>query len=694
MAGAAGMTGPGYLLGPALMPVSPGGKADQVQKFPPKFAKSSNLCGSAAWPSTLRAGTKPGERWIMSEQKSRGQFYLLAEKRFLPFFITQFLGAFNDNVFKNALIIMIAFQGAQFSQVNPDILTNLSAGLFVLPFFLFSATAGQWIDKYEKSRSIRAIKLLEVIIMLCAAWAFVAGELYWLIALLFLMGAQSSFFGPAKYSYIPQHLTSVELVAGNALVQSGTFIAILMGTMLGGILIASEAGRQQVAVVLVVLAVLGYLASRLIPLTPTLQPGLEINWNPLSETWRNIRFIKQNRTVFLSVLGISWFWFLGATYLVQLPNYTRVALAGNAHVVTLMLTLFTIGIGAGSLLCNRLSGHKIELGLVPLGSIGLTLFGLDLFLAKPGVVSEVLMEPTEFIRQAGSMRVMMDVVLIGIFGGFYIVPLFSLVQERSEAAHLSRVIAGNNILNALLMVISAIFAIVMLDAGLSIAQLFMVVAVLNAAVALYIYTLVPEFFMRFLVWMLIHSVYRVGKSGLENIPDQGPAVLVCNHVSFVDAMIIAGCIRRPVRFVMYYKIFQLPVLNFVFRTAGAIPIAGRNEHPELMAQAFAKIEAALKAGELVCIFPEGKLTTDGEINVFKPGIRHIIDATPVPVVPIALKGLWGSVFSRKSDFILRRLYRGLRSRIDLIAAPPVMPDQVTVEGLQQQVLSLLEQDRR
>jgi hypothetical protein len=394
--------------------------------------------------------------------------------------------------------------------------------------------------------------------------------------------------------------------------------------------------------------------------------------------------------VFLSVLGISWFWFLGATYLVQLPNYTRVALAGNAHVVTLMLTLFTIGIGAGSLLCNRLSGHKVELGLVPLGSIGLTVFGLDLYFAQPDVIASTLLEPADFIRRTGSVRVMADVVLIGIFGGFYIVPLFSLVQERSEAAHLSRVIAGNNILNALLMVISAVFAIIMLDAGLSIAQLFMVVAVLNAAVALYIYTLVPEFFMRFLVWMLIHSIYRVGKTGLENIPEQGPAVLVCNHVSYVDAMIIAGCLRRPVRFVMYYKIYQLPVLNFVFRTAGVIPIAGRNENPELMEQAFAKVEAALHAGEVVCIFPEGKLTSDGEMNIFKPGIKRIIETTPVPVIAMALKGLWGSAFSRKKDYILRRLYRGIRSRIDLIIAAPLAPERVTLEGLQKQVASLLE----
>ncbi|MDH3343499.1 MAG: MFS transporter, partial [Gammaproteobacteria bacterium] len=277
------------------------------------------------------------------KEQANSQFELLKQKRFLPFFVTQFLGAFNDNVFKNALIILIAFKGVQLSDggANVDLLTNLSAGLFILPFFIFSATAGQWIDKKEKSQSIRFIKLMEVVIMLGAAYAFYVGAIYALIALLFLMGIQSAFFGPAKYSYIPQHLDNTELVAGNALVQSGTFVAILMGTMMGGILVADDDGRQWVAIVIVVLALLGYLSSRYIPHTPSLEPDLKINWNPLTETWRNIAFIHKERVVFLSVLGISWFWFLGATYLVQLPNYTKTTLAGNEQVVTLLLTLFT-----------------------------------------------------------------------------------------------------------------------------------------------------------------------------------------------------------------------------------------------------------------------------------------------------------------------------------------------------------------
>jgi 1-acyl-sn-glycerol-3-phosphate acyltransferase len=631
----------------------------------------------------------------MSKQgKPDSEPRLLVERRFLPFFITQFLGAFNDNVFKNALIILIAFQGAQFSDIATDTLTNLSAGLFILPFFLLSATAGQLIDKTEKSLSMRRIKILEIFIMLCAAWAFHAGQLYLLIALLFLMGAQSTLFGPAKYSYIPQHLDDNELVAGNALVQMGTFAAILIGTMAGGLLIAHDEGRRLVAIVLVIIAVLGYVSSLAIPRTPSPCPDLKINWNIFTETWRNIAFIHKNRTVFLSVLGISWFWFLGATYLVQLPNYTRLTLGGNEQVVTLLLTLFTVGIGSGSLLCNWLSGQKVEIGLVPFGSIGLTLFGVDLFFAKPLPGGDELIGLTAFLQQDGSFRIIADIMLLGLFGGFYIVPLFALVQQRSDPEHLSRVIAGNNILNALLMVLSAVMAIVLLGAGVTIAQLFLVVALLNAAVAVYIYTLVPEFLMRFLVWILIHSVYHVRKKGLENIPDEGPAVLVCNHVSYVDAMIIAGCVRRPIRFVMYYKIYNLPLLNFVSRTARAIPIAGAFENRALMEKAFDQVDRALQDGDLVCIFPEGRLTTDGTMNRFRTGVERIIKCRPVPVISMCLYGLWGSAFSRHKGFILWRIINGIRSRIDLTVAAPRSVEDVTAQALQQEVAEMCARSAR
>jgi len=612
------------------------------------------------------------------------QFKLLTERRFLPFFITQFLGALNDNVFKNALIILIAFQGSDLIQGDADLLINIAAALFILPFFLFSATAGQWIDKYEKSKSIRMIKMLEIVIMMIAAFAFIKGYILLLITLLFFMGTQSTFFGPAKYSYIPQHLKVTELVEGNALVQMGTFVAILLGTIMGGVLIADEQGRQYVAMVIVLFAVAGYLASRFVPITPSLNESLKINWNFFTETYRNIKFLKSNRTVFLSILGISWFWFLGATYLVQLPNYTKTTLGGNEQVVTLLLTLFTLGIGSGSLICNWLSGNKIEIGLVPLGSIGLTVFGVDLYLSQPEIIPVAVIGLIEFLS-GNNIRLMVDIVMLGFFGGLYIVPLMSLVQQRSESTHLSRVIAGNNIINSLLMVLSAVVAIVVLSSGFSIAQLFLMIAVINMLVAIYIYTLVPEFLMRFLVWLLIHSIYHVRTKGLDNIPDEGPMVLVCNHVSFVDALIIGGCIRRPVRFVMYYKIYNLPILNFVFRTAKTISIAGKHENENLLNKAFDDIDEALSDGDVVCIFPEGKLTADGKMNTFRDGVERIINRQEVPVVPMALQGLWGSAFSRQQSNIFYRLFKGFKSSIGLVVGERVESEDVSAEMLQERV---------
>lgn len=620
----------------------------------------------------------------MEKAKTAGQFELLRQKRFLPFFVTQFFGAFNDNVFKNALIILIAFQGSQLINGATDLLINIAAALFILPFFLFSATAGQWIDKYEKSASIRAIKLIEIVIMLLAAFALLQGYIFILIALLFLMGTQSAFFGPAKYSYIPQHLKTDELVEGNAWVQMGTFVAILLGTILGGVMIGMEQGRLYVACAIVSLAVAGYSASRFIPITPSLNENLRINWNIFSETYRNFKFLKTNRTVFLSVLGVSWFWFLGATYLVQLPNYTKTILGGNEQVVTLLLALFTVGIGVGSLLCNWLSGRKVEIGLVPFGSIGLTLFGIDLYLSQPDVMPVVVIGLKEFLSN-GHFRLIADVILIGFFGGLYIVPLMALVQQRSDPEHMSRVIAGNNIINALLMVLSAVVAIITLSSGFSIAELFLLVAVFNAIVAIYIYSLVPEFFMRFMVWLLIHSVYHVKTKGLNKIPDEGPAVLVCNHVSYVDALIIAGCIRRPVRFVMYYKIFNLPILNFVFRTAKAISIAGKFEDGEQLKKAFDDIDQALSDGDLVCIFPEGKLTSDGSMRTFRDGVEKILERRAVPVIPMALQGLWGSAFSRQRTNIFYRLYKGFKSSIGLVVGDLVEPQDVSANMLQDKV---------
>ena len=622
----------------------------------------------------------------MSEQS---QFGLLRERRFLPFFCTQFLGAFNDNVYKNALVILLAFHAASLTAINPGTLVNLCAGLFILPFFLFSATAGQIADKYDKASIIRYVKLLEIAIMFAGAAGFFFQNVALLMAVLFLMGLHSTIFGPVKYSILPQHLRPTEIVGGNGLVEMGTFLAILLGTILGGLLVAQAQFALYVSATVVSIAVLGYLASRAIPAAPPAAPDLKINWNPLTESWANLQFTRRNRTVFLSVLGVSWFWFYGATLLTQLPNYCKEVLGGNEQVATVMLAVFSLGVGSGSLLCERLSGHKVEIGLVPFGSIGLSVFALDLFFASPVGGGAALIGAAEFLARAGSARILFDLVMIGVFGGFYIVPLYALIQTRSERSHQSRIIAGNNILNALFMVASAALSALLLYAGYTIPQIFLAIGLLNALVAVYIYTLVPEFLMRFLIWLLMHTVYRLEKRGLENIPDEGAALIVCNHVSFVDALIIVAASRRPIRFVMDHQIFRMPVLSFIFRTGRMIPIAPRKENPLLLERAYEEIDAALRAGDLVGIFPEGRITDNGDLYPFKPGVTRILARTPVPVVPLALRGLWGSFFSRIDGRAMSRPAR-LRPwrKVALVGGDVVAPAQATPEFLQQTVHAL------
>lgn len=617
------------------------------------------------------------------------QFSLLGQRRFAPFFATQFLGALNDNIFRNGLVILITFQGVRVMNMDHTVLANIAAFLFILPFFLFSATAGQLADKYEKSMLMRRIKLLEIGLMSLAAIALLAEHYSLLLFVLFLMGCQSTLFGPVKYAYLPQKLQSHELVGGNALVESGTYVAIIVGLIIGVEIIDFESNRQTlIAVVLIGVAITGFLASHQIPITEAVDPELKINWNAWQETWHIISFAREEKSVFLSILGISWFWFFGATLTIQIPAYTADILHGNESVVTSLLVAFAVGVGLGSLLCERMSGHRIELGLVPFGSIGMSLFAVDLYFAQPEAAVSTVSSISDFLNRAGSWRILADLALLGAFGGFYSVPLYALIQKRSKRRHLSRIIAANNILNALLMVSAAVISVVVLQLGLSIPELFLIIAVLNAVVAIYIYSLLPEFLMRFLAWLTINIVYRIRPIGLDNIPQDGAAIVVCNHVSFMDPIILGGSVTRPMRFVMHYKIFQMPLLSFIFKTAKAIPIASRSEDEDLMNSAFEKVDAELAAGHIVCIFPEGGLTHDGEIQRFKPGIEKILARRPVPVIPVALGRLWGSWFSRRKSGGIHRIPGRLFARVPVIFGEPVAPLDATAENLELLVRTL------
>lgn len=620
----------------------------------------------------------------------RNQFALLGERRFAPYFWTQFLGAANDNLFKFAFTLLATYHAAQWGGVDPATAGFVIGAVFIAPFVLLSATAGQIADKIEKGRLIRFVKDFEIVVMGVAAAGFLSQNAVLLYACVFLMGLHSTLFGPVKYSYLPQQLKPAELTGGNGMVEMGTFVAILAGTMAGGALVGHSArGPVFVAVATLVAAVAGRLVAHFIPHSPAPAPALRLNWNPFTETWRNLRVARENRSVFLSMLGISWLWFCGSIFLTSFTPFTREVIGGSEDVVTLLLAVFSAGIGLGSLACERLSGRKVELGLVPFGSFGMTLFSVDLWFASRGLVPAGGIGVGAFLAEPAYWRVIADLFLLAMFSGFYSVPLYAVIQSRCEASHRARIIAANNILNALFMIVAALLSTGLLRAGLTLPQLFLAVGLMNVLVAAYIYTLVPEFLMRFLCWLLVHGVYRLRKTGLEHVPEEGPAVVVCNHVSFVDALVVLAASPRPIRFVMDHHIFRIPVLSFVFRTGKAIPIASAREDERILNAAYESIAQALEAGELVGIFPEGRITDSGELLPFKGGIRRIVERTPVPVIPMALSGLWGSFFSRKGGAAMTRPFRrGAFSRIGLAVGAPVDPADATPEALQARVLEL------
>jgi len=615
------------------------------------------------------------------------QFRLLGERRFAPFFVAQALAAFNDNLFKNVLVLLATYQTAEYTTLAPELLANIAAGLFILPYVMFSGIAGQLSDRYDQTRVLKVVKGTEIAIMAVAAFGFWQHDIRILLGALFLIGVHSTFFAPAKYGYLPQVLRSEEIVGGNGLVEMGTFLAILLGTLAAGLL--GEHGHLGVIVAATLgIAVVGFVASLAIPSLEPVDTSVKVDWNLWTSSWSNIKVARESRTVFLSILGISWFWFYGALVLTQLPTFSKTVLNGSESVVTLMLVLFSAGVGIGSLLCERMSGHKVEIGLVPFGSIGLTVFAVDLFFMSPATPAAHALTAAEFFAQPYGYRMAADLALIGLFGGFYIVPLYALVQQTAAKQVMSRVISTNNILNALFMVAAAGLGAVCLSQGMTIPQLILLTAVLNACVAAYIYSLVPEFLLRFVAWILMRLLYRLRKIGIDNVPDAGGALIVCNHVSFVDALVISAACPRPIRFVMESAIFKMPVVNIFARGMKAIPIASAKEDRNAMERAFAIVASELRDGNLVCIFPEGKLTADGNMNVFRPGMTRILAETPVPVVPMALSGLWTSMFSRAEKSAWRRLPRRLFAKITVSAGPPVASELATPDAMREQVLAL------
>ncbi len=619
------------------------------------------------------------------------QFALLVQRRFGPFFWVQFLGAGNDNLFKFAFTLLVTYQ-LQMSWLPPALAGLVIGALFILPFVLFSATSGQLADKLEKTVLIRGVKWLEIAIMSFAGWGFISASVPALLACVFLMGLHSTIFGPVKFAYLPQHLSERELTGGNGMVEMGTFVAILLGQVAGGLLIAVPGqGPRLVALACIGVAVLGRVVAQWVPLSPATDPGLKINWNPFSETWRNLLVAYQSPAVFRSLLGISWMWFFGAVFLSMFPAFAHDVLHGDEQVASLLLVVFSVGIGIGALLCEVLSHRHVEIGLVPLGAIGMSVFAVDLYFSARGLPPGASLTMAEFLARTAHWHVMADLGLLALSAGIYSVPMYALIQLRSQASHRARIIAANNILNALFMIVSALGVGLLLKAGLSIPEVFGLVGLLNAAVGLYIFLIVPEYLLRFVAFVLARCMYRLQLRGDEHIPTSGAAILVCNHVSYIDAVLLMAASPRPIRFLMDHRIFATPVLGWLFRLGGAIPVAPQQEDPAAYERALAQARQVLEEGDLLGIFPEGGITRDGRLGPFKGGIMKILQTHPVPVVPLALHNLWGSFFSRIEGgaAMVKPFRRGMFSAVGLTAGEALPAATVTPEALRERVQGLL-----
>ncbi|UAB69379.1 MFS transporter [Vibrio sp. SCSIO 43132] len=612
---------------------------------------------------------------------------LMRQKRFLPYFITQFFGAFNDNIFKNVLLLFVAFAGAEALPISSNLFINLAAGLFILPFFLFSASAGVLADKYEKSAYIRKVKLAEIGIMTLGAIGFVTQSYLILLILLFLMGTQSAFFGPVKYALLPQHLKRDELVSGNALVETGTFLAILLGTLGAGVIASADNATIVAAICVVSFALCGYVASRSIPEAAPTAPDVEFKWRPVSQTKHTLAIAKRDRVVFQAIMAISWFWFLGASYLTQFPNYTKLHLNGNESAVSFLLALFSVGIAIGSMACDRISKHKLEPGIVPVGSLGISVFGIMMASFTPDSLPEFA-DFTSFLTYPALWPVFFSLLMLGASGGLFIVPLYTLMQTQAREDERAQIIAANNIYNSIYMVGSAVLGIVCLSVlELSIPTLFLLLAIVNIFVAIYVYWQAPMFFSRIVLWMFTHTMYRVKHKNLDNIPKEGGALIVCNHVSYMDALLMIGACKRQIRFVMEEEYAHFTPIKTLLENGGVIAIDGTNSRS--VRQAFTQVKEALSKGEVVCIFPEGRLTNDGDMNPFMRGMDLILRRSPVPVIPMALKGLWGSYFSRSKDGrACHGFPRRFWSRVEIEAGTPVQPDNASTEYMFEQVSTL------
>jgi len=622
---------------------------------------------------------------LAKDTKIKTQCSLLTKKRFLPLFLTQFSSAFIDNFFKNALVLLIIFQHSAVLNLPSEQMVALSTGIFMLPFFVFSAFAGQLADKYEKSFLTKIIKGAEIFIVILAAAGFWYERFDVLLVCLFLMGMHSAFFGPIKYAILPQHLKEEELLDANALISAATFLAILMGAILGGVCISIEKiGTQLVCGLLVLTSLGGFVAACFIPKANAPDPSLKLNLNPLSLTWEVMKLTRVNQTIFNAIIGLSWFWFLGGAVFSTLPPYVKQVLMGTEMMATFFFILFTVGIALGAILCGKLSGGRLELGLIPIGAMGISVFLFAIGQIDPTFVDG---QVTHFSLQ--NVSIMLAFLLLSAAAGLYSVPLMALIQQRAPSKNCSRIIAGGNVISSFAMVLASFCVFLYFRLGISVKGFFILISVFNFCVAIYLFRWVPEFLYRFCTFVLAKFTYKIQVTGLDNIPKEGPAVLICNHISWLDWMIVYGSVPRPVCAMVDYYIMQHPIIGPILRDARVITLATVKESEIEREEAFQQVKKELEAGGLVLIFPEGKIATHADMNPFKRGIERIVKETPVPVIPMAISNMWGSVFSRAPMHRnwLNRMIQP-RREVALHIGAPVPPEEAKVRHLERIVKAL------
>ncbi len=581
---------------------------------------------------------------------SHGPMFLLKTKRFLPYFATQFLGALNDNLFKNAAAFLIIFQLADASGGDGQILVNIATGLFILPFFLFSAMAGNIADRMSKTKLMRLVKTMEIPIMGLAAYGFYSGNVTVLLTTLFLMGTQSSFFGPVKYSALPELMKPDELLNANALVEGGTFLAILAGTIAGGLLIEAEAGRTLVSSALLICAGLGLASSWLIP--GTAAPAARRAGNDtearaqgktpfFGQTFAVLRHAAENRPVFLSILGISWFWAVGATYLTQFLGLTKNIIGGDETVVTLLLATFTIGIASGSLLCSKLLKGEVSAKYVPFGALGIAVFSLDLAYAASSVsMPEITFTAKTFLLDWRNWRFLVDLTLLAMFGGIFVVPLYTILQSRSEDAHRSRNIAANNIMNALFIVVAALLAAGAFAIGASVIEVFVAIAIGSVIAAVYICKLLPQELFKTSAAAILRVLFKVRLRDVENLQRVGDkAVIVANHVSYLDGLLLAAFLPGDLVFAVDTAQAKKWWVRIFLSMVEAFPMDPTNP------MATKSLIKEVAKGKRCVIFPEGRLTRTGALMKIYEGPGMIADKADAPIIPIRLDGVQHSRFT-------------------------------------------------